>query len=244
MGSTLPGLIFVGISVSFKLHNVINGSEEGGQRIPQGQQEIAVVVSSAGSLDLKAFTLQTKRNSSLKNVISGFSSSQWHPTLAVGAAGHWQTRQSCPKSSVCFAKDSLLETPLLWTRSPHTDQTYSSASCLKLSTLANQTEWIQSQRGSISESSCKSFVFSICFTRVQFICTHILSAVIMLGPLMLPRTVVSNLFYLMYPNSSVSCLFVTFSYFGCSSITLTLQFLFNFLLVLANHAAMCLLIAN
>lgn len=76
MGSTLPGLIFVRISASFKLHNVINGSEQEGKRIPQGQQEIAVVVSSASSLDLKAFTLQTKRNSRLKNVISGFSLSQ------------------------------------------------------------------------------------------------------------------------------------------------------------------------
>lgn len=76
MGSTLPGLILVGISARFKLHNVINGSEQERQRIPQGQQEIAVVVSSAGSLDLKAFTLQTKRNSRLKNVISGFSLSQ------------------------------------------------------------------------------------------------------------------------------------------------------------------------
>lgn len=76
MGFTLPGLIFVGISACFKLHNVINGSEQERQRIPQGQQEIAAVVSSAGSLDLKAFTLQTKRNSRLKNVISGFSLSQ------------------------------------------------------------------------------------------------------------------------------------------------------------------------
>lgn len=76
MGSTLRGLIFVGISACFKLRNVINGSEQEGQRIPQGQQEIAVVVSSDGSLDLKAFTLQTKRNSRLKNVISGFSPSQ------------------------------------------------------------------------------------------------------------------------------------------------------------------------
>lgn len=76
MGSTLPGLIFVGISARFKLHNVINGSQKEEQRIPQRQQEIAVVVSSAGFLDLKAFTLQTKRNSRLKNVISGFSLSQ------------------------------------------------------------------------------------------------------------------------------------------------------------------------
>lgn len=44
MESPLPGLIFVGISARFKLHNVINGSEQERQRIPQRQQEIAVVV--------------------------------------------------------------------------------------------------------------------------------------------------------------------------------------------------------
>ena len=76
MGSTPPGLIFMGISSPFKLHNIINGSEQEEQRIPQRQQEIAAVVSSAGSLDLKAFMLQTKKNSKLKNVISGFSLSQ------------------------------------------------------------------------------------------------------------------------------------------------------------------------
>lgn len=65
-GYSLLGLIFVGISSCFKLHNVINGREQEGQRIPQRQQEIAVVVSSSGSLDLKAFTHQTRRNSKLK----------------------------------------------------------------------------------------------------------------------------------------------------------------------------------
>lgn len=72
----MPDLIFVGISTRFKLHNIINGSQKEGKGIPQRQQEIAVGFSSAGFLDLKGFTLQTKRNSRLKNVISGFSLSK------------------------------------------------------------------------------------------------------------------------------------------------------------------------
>lgn len=63
----------MGITACFKLHIAINGSEQKRQGIPQRQQEIAVLFSSAASLDLKAFTLQTKRNSRLKNVISGCS---------------------------------------------------------------------------------------------------------------------------------------------------------------------------
>lgn len=76
MGSTMPDLIFVGISTRFKLHNIINGSQKEGKEIPQRQQEIAVGFSSTDFLDLKGFTLQTKRNSRLKNVISGFSLSK------------------------------------------------------------------------------------------------------------------------------------------------------------------------
>ena len=60
MGSTLPGLIFVGISAPFKQHNVINGSEKERQRIPQRLQEIVVMVSSAGSLDLKSIYASDK----------------------------------------------------------------------------------------------------------------------------------------------------------------------------------------
>lgn len=91
-GYSLLGLIFVGISSCFKLHNVINGREQEGQKIPQRQQEIAVVVSSSGSLDLKAFTLQTRRNSKLEKCNMRILS-RWHPPLAAGPLGHWQTRQ-------------------------------------------------------------------------------------------------------------------------------------------------------
>lgn len=60
MRSALSGLIFVGISAPFKQHNVINGSELERQRIPQRQQEIVVMVSSAGSLDLKSIYASDK----------------------------------------------------------------------------------------------------------------------------------------------------------------------------------------
>lgn len=91
-GYSLLGLIFVGISSRFKLYNVINGREQEEQRIPQRQQEIAVAVSSSGSLDLKAFTLQTRRNSKLKKC-NIRTLSWWHLPLAAGPFGHWQTRQ-------------------------------------------------------------------------------------------------------------------------------------------------------
>lgn len=61
MGSALPRLIFVGISAPFKQHNVINGSEQERQRIPQRQQEIVVMVSCADSLDLKSIYASDKK---------------------------------------------------------------------------------------------------------------------------------------------------------------------------------------
>lgn len=135
MGSTLPGLIFVGISARFKLHNVINGSQKEEQRIPQRQQEIAVVVSSAGFLDLKAFTLQTKRNSRLKNVISGFSLSQWHSTLAAGPhLDTDKTKQSFPKSSVCRSGLNLVTPHWLNLQQRELHKTL---------LLVNQADWIQ-----------------------------------------------------------------------------------------------------
>lgn len=123
MGSALSGLIFGGISAPFKQHNVINGNELERQRIPQRQQEIVVMVSSAGSLDLKSIYASDKEEFQIEKCNFGILCPSDIHCLPRAA---WTLRQSCSKSSVCFVKDSLLETPVLWTCSPRHDWTYSS----------------------------------------------------------------------------------------------------------------------
>lgn len=148
MGSTQPGLIFVGISARFKLHNVINSSEQG-KKIPQGQQEIAPVVSSAGSLDLKAFTLQTKRNSRFEKCNIRILSVPVTSNVSRGPhldTDRWSRVALSLLSAFLLCQRLFLETLLLWTWSPHIDWTYSSEKCMKLCPL-----WARQRRFKATE---------------------------------------------------------------------------------------------